>query len=195
MEEQQKAFFKRIEQLEGEREILFSKHKKDFQHLEYELEEKRQTVKRYEQEFKDLANQKLLMKKQIEEYESKIKKLIKEFEDESKKHIKEINDVHEQYRGYKSSTFELEQRIQTYKSDYEKAIKGEREAKKEVVRLTLANDELVEKNAFLENKYNNLISKIGASQEDIEALEEELLMAEADKQARVIRSANKSNKK
>jgi hypothetical protein len=40
----------------------------------------------------------------MEEYENKIKKLIKEFEDESKKHIKEINEVHEYYRGYKSSS-------------------------------------------------------------------------------------------
>jgi hypothetical protein len=44
------------------------------------------------------------MKKQIDEYENKIKKLIKEFEDESKKHIKEVNELHEYYRGYKSSS-------------------------------------------------------------------------------------------
>ena len=48
------------------------------------------------------------MKKQIDEYESKIKKLIIEFEETSKKHIKELNDVHEQYRGYKSSSIEFE---------------------------------------------------------------------------------------
>lgn len=44
------------------------------------------------------------MKKQIEEQENKIKRLIKEFEDESKKHIKEINELHEYYRGFKSSS-------------------------------------------------------------------------------------------
>lgn len=44
------------------------------------------------------------MKKQIEEYESKVKKMIKEFEDESKKHIREINEIHEYYRGFKSSS-------------------------------------------------------------------------------------------
>lgn len=64
----------------------------------------------------------MVMKKQMEEYENKIKKLIKEFEDESKKHIKEINEVHEYYRGFKSSSQELEQRIKTYKTDYEKAL-------------------------------------------------------------------------
>jgi len=48
------------------------------------------------------------MKKQIEEYEQKIRGLIKEFEEESKKHIREINDLHENYRGYKSSSAEFE---------------------------------------------------------------------------------------
>lgn len=51
------------------------------------------------------------MKKQLDEYETKIKKLILEFEEASKKHIRELNEVHEHYRGYKSSTIELEQRI------------------------------------------------------------------------------------
>ena len=51
------------------------------------------------------------MKRQLEEYEGKVKKLILEFEEESKKHIRELNDVHEQYRGYKSTSLELEQRI------------------------------------------------------------------------------------
>lgn len=30
--------------------------------------------------------------------------MIKEYEEESKKHIKEINEVHEYYRGFKSSS-------------------------------------------------------------------------------------------
>lgn len=50
---------------------------------------------------KDLNNSKMIMKRQLEEYENKIKKLIKEFEDESKKHIKEVNDLHEYYRSFK----------------------------------------------------------------------------------------------
>ncbi len=57
------------------------------------------------------------MKKQLDDYEHKIKKMILEFEDSSKKHIRELNEVHEQYRGYKSTSLELEQRIQTYKHD------------------------------------------------------------------------------
>ena len=48
------------------------------------------------------------MKKQIDEYEGKVKRLIYEFEESSKKHIRELNEVHEQYRGYKSSSIELE---------------------------------------------------------------------------------------
>jgi sugar-specific transcriptional regulator TrmB len=80
-----------------------TKHKRDKEQIELELDDKRSLCKRYENEFKDITNSKLIMKKQIEEYENKIKKLIKEFEDESKKHIHEVNDIHEQYRGYKSS--------------------------------------------------------------------------------------------
>ena len=57
------------------------------------------------------------MKKQLDEYETKIKKLIIEFEDSSKKHIRELNEVHEHYRGFKSSSIELEQRIQHYKQE------------------------------------------------------------------------------
>lgn len=44
----------------------------------------------------------------MDEYENKIKKMIIEFEEESKKHIRELNEVHEQYRGFKSSSLELE---------------------------------------------------------------------------------------
>lgn len=57
------------------------------------------------------------MKNQLDEYEGKIKRLILEFEDSSKKHIKELNEVHEQYRGYKSSSIDLEGRINQYKAD------------------------------------------------------------------------------
>ena len=69
------------------------------------------------------------MKKQLDEYEQKIKRLIIEFEEESKKHIRELNSVHEQYRGYKSSAVELEQRIGQYKGDTQRAIEGERQAR------------------------------------------------------------------
>jgi len=62
-----------------------------------------------------------MMKKQLDEYESKIKRMIVEFEEASKKHIRELNDVHEQYRGYKSSSLDLEQRIQHYKNEAQKA--------------------------------------------------------------------------
>jgi hypothetical protein len=111
------------------------------------------------------------MKKQLDEYESKIKKLIKEFEDESKKHIKEINEIHEYYRGFKSSSLELEQRIKMYKQDYENAVKAEREAQKGIVKLSLENDELREKCGFLERKYVSVIEKLGISQEELGMIE------------------------
>lgn len=52
------------------------------------------------------------MKRQMDEYEGKIKRMIIEFEEASKKHIKELNEVHEQYRGYKTTSKEFESRIQ-----------------------------------------------------------------------------------
>jgi soluble cytochrome b562 len=90
------------------------------------------------------------MKRQLEEYENKIKMLIKELEDESKRHIKETNEVHDYYRGFKSSAQELDQRIKHYKADCDRAIHGERESKKEVVKLTLENDELAERVKFMD---------------------------------------------
>lgn len=71
--------------------------------MEIELSDKRQLIKRYENDFKEVSNQKILIKRQLDEYENKIKMLIKELEDESKRHIKETNEVHEYYRGFKSS--------------------------------------------------------------------------------------------
>ena len=105
----------------------------------------------------------MVMKKQVDEYEGKIKKLIKEFEDDSKRHIKEINEVHEYYRGFKLTSQELEQRIQQYKADYERALQGEREAKKDCVRITLEYDELAEKARFMEHRYRSLVHRVGAS--------------------------------
>ena len=90
------------------------------------------------------------MKKQIEEYENKFKKMIIEFEEMSKKHIQEINDIHESYRGFKTSSIELEQRIRVYKNDYDKAVLAEREAKRENVKIRLEYDELNEKANFME---------------------------------------------
>jgi len=85
------------------------------------LEERRLQCKKYEADAKDAQSHRQQMKRQIEEYESKVKKLILEFEEESKKHIRELNEVHEQYRGYKSASLELEQRIQQYRTDMQKA--------------------------------------------------------------------------
>ncbi len=47
----------------------------------------------------------------------------------------------------------MKSKISIYKADQEAAIKGEREAKKEVLRLTFQNDEFVEKILFLESKF------------------------------------------
>ena len=88
--------------------MLINKQKREREHMEVDNEERRQYIKKLEMEFRDFGNQKVIMKKQLDEYEMKIKKLIIEFEEESKKHIRELNDVHEQYRGYKSASLEME---------------------------------------------------------------------------------------
>jgi len=175
MEEQQRQLAKKIEALETEREVLLNKHKRDKEQLEGELEEKRHLVKRYENEFREVSSSKVGMKKQLEEYESKIKQLLREIEEKSKKHIREIAELHDQYLPYKNSAIELESRIKHYKNDYDKSVKSEREARKELVRVNLENDELKEKVRYIEGKYNNLIRRLGASQEEIEAVEEELM--------------------
>lgn len=43
--------------------MLVTKHKRDREQLEVEVEEKRMLVKKYENEFKDISNQKIIMKK------------------------------------------------------------------------------------------------------------------------------------
>lgn len=143
--------------------------------MEVDMEERRQYIKKLENEFRDFGNQKALMKKQLDEYEMKIKKLIIEFEEESKKHIRELNDVHEQYRGYKSASLEMEQRVMHYNQEAQKAMNQERESKRDAHRLRLENDELREKARFLEERYNMLIERLengGATEEEIQALEQ-----------------------
>jgi SMC interacting uncharacterized protein involved in chromosome segregation len=112
MEEQHRASTKRAEQLEAEREAVNQRFKREREQMEGELEERRAQAKKAEGEMRDMIGQKMVMKKQIDEYEGKVKSLILEFEEQSKKHIRELNEVHEQYRGYKSSSIELEGRIQ-----------------------------------------------------------------------------------
>ncbi len=51
-------------------------------------------------------------------------------------------------------------------------MQGEWEAKKEVHRLRLENDELMEKVRFMDHRYNALIQKMGVSQEDLQAIDE-----------------------
>lgn len=95
LEEQAKGHQRKVDQLEQERDALSAKFKREKDALETELDERRQSVKKYEQDFKEWSSQRIVMKKQLDEYESKIKRLILEFEETSKRHIKELNDVHE----------------------------------------------------------------------------------------------------
>lgn len=42
--------------------------------------------------------------------------------------------------------------------------------------MTLENDELIEKINFVEHKYHSLVQKLGASQEEINAIESDFIM-------------------
>ena len=41
--------------------------------------------------------------------------------------------------------------------------------------MTLENDELKEKSRYMEHRYHSLVQRMGASQEDLQAIEEELM--------------------
>jgi len=167
LEDQFRQQQKRAEQLESEKEHLHLRHRRECEQLEAELDEKKQAVKRYEHEFKDMSGQKIQMKRQLDEYEAKVRQLIIEFEEASKKHIRELAEVHDHYRGFKTGALDLESRVQSLKQEAAKAQAGEREAKKELHRLRLENDELGEKLRFYEQRYHRLIKRMGASQEDL----------------------------
>jgi len=48
---------------------------------------------------------------------------------------------------------------------------GQRNAKKENMRLTFQNDELMEKLQYMERRFANLAQRCGASQEDLDAVD------------------------
>lgn len=85
--------------------------------------------------------------------------------------MKEVKSLHENYMGFKSQAAELKTRIQIYQSDNESALLAQRDCKKENVRLTFANDELIEKLHYMERRFQSLVQRCGASQEDLEAVE------------------------
>lgn len=90
-DEQIKHLHQKVQQLETEKEIMQNQHRRNKEQIELELDEKKHAFKKYEQDFKDLNHQKVQMKKQMDDYESKIRQLIKENEQESKRHIAEMN--------------------------------------------------------------------------------------------------------
>jgi len=71
----------------------------------------------------------------------------------------------------------MEAKLNMYKGDWEKANIAERAARQEVFRLTFLNDELTERNKYMERKYLQLVQRVGASAEDLEAVE--IIMANA----------------
>ena len=70
-----------------------------------------------------------------------------------------------------STAAEAEARLNMYKQDWEKATQAERTARQEVLKLTFQNDEYVERHKYMERKYLQLVQRVGASAEDLEAVE------------------------
>ena len=77
-----------------------------------------------------------------------------------------------------STAAEAEARLNMYKQDWEKATQAERTARQEVLKLTFQNDEYVERHKYMERKYLQLVQRVGASAEDLEAVE--MIMANAN---------------
>lgn len=96
---------------------MHQRHRQEIENLNHDLQEKRLSLQRLQNDINEASEQKLLLKSRLDEYEDKIKSLIKEFEDESKRHINEMSDIHEHYRGYKTKAQELEQRIEKYRKE------------------------------------------------------------------------------
>ena len=179
-DEGKKLHNKQVEHLEQEVATLQYRFKKEKEQLQNEVDDKKSNAARQAAEIKELTTQKNAIKSQVEEYEQKIKTLIGDYERESKRYIKDIQEIHEHYRGVQSTAAEMESRIAMYKQDWEKATQAERATKKENLRLTFQIDELTERHRYMERKYLQLVQRVGASQEDLEAVE--VLMASGQDQ-------------
>ena len=81
----------------------------------------------------------------------------------------------------------MEARLNMYKGDWEKATQAERGSRQEVLKLTFQNDELTERHKYMERKYLQLVQRVGASAEDLEAVE--MFMANAQDK---MKSGNKA---
>lgn len=161
----------KIEALENDNKALSSRLKREREALQIELEDKQSVLLRYTGEVKEISHQKSSLKQQIDEYEQKIKNLISELEQQSKRHMKEISQLHEDSMIQKSQAAEFKTRVHIYQTDHEQAMLCQREAKKEVMRLTFANDELTEKLQHLEKRFHGLVQRCRVSQDDLAAID------------------------
>jgi hypothetical protein len=59
----------------------------------------------------------------------------------------------------------------------QKALEGERVAKKELHRVRLENDEMRERVRFVEQRHSQLVKRYGASPEEVREIEEEVRAA------------------
>lgn len=177
LDEGKKMHSRQVENFEEEIIGLKSRFRKEKESLEAELQEKRHLTQRQTAEIKDLNSKISNFRVREDEYEAKIKNLWSDQEKKSKSYQKDIQSIHENYRGVTSTAAEMEARLSMYKSDWEKANQAERTARQEVLKLTFQNDELSERHKYMERKYMQLVQRVGASPEDLEAVE--IIMANA----------------
>ena len=141
-----------------------------------EIEEKKMANQRLQNEMKESMEHNNSLQNKLDEYIEKYKKQIDIFEEKSMKHIKDTNEIHGHYRGYKTKAIELEARIGQYRQEAKQSQREARNSKKQLLKITFQNDELDEHIKYIEQKYHALIKRCGASQEDIDAIEEEIML-------------------
>jgi hypothetical protein len=166
---------KKLETHESSLELAGAKHRAEMDSLQREVNERQATQARLAQELRSTTQANESLKVRLDDYEKKVKDQINEIEDISKRHINEIATVHEKYRGFKSKATELQARIEKHHREAQSAVQAERATKQQLVHLTFANDEAEERCDYLESKYHALVRRMGASQEDVDAVEEELM--------------------
>ena len=91
----------------------------------------------------------------------------------------EFETTIEQYRSYKLRCKEQEDTLVRVRKELEQAQGNERGSRKEVIRLTLENDELKERSQYLETKCKQLRRELGRFDEENEQIKREMRQKES----------------
>ena len=104
-----------------------------------------------------------------------LNQIIKDKEGKRTKLSEELKTREDDRDEYAKTAKNILETIEPAPKKKEKATQAERATKKENLRLTFQIDELTERHRYMERKYLQLVQRVGASQEDLEAVE--VLMA------------------